>query len=294
MRSSKSANPISASFPDFPRIRFPSSVCCFPLRCSGMYGHEATKNSKPKTENVPIMNVDVLCIAAHPDDVEMTSAGTVLSLIDQGKTVAVIDLTQGELGTRGSAEIRLQEAAEAAQIMRLADRQNMGFRDGFFRNDEEHQRTLISWIRHYRPAIVLTNTVEDRHPDHGRAAELVTDACFYSGLRQIQTTDPVTGAPQAAYRPDFVYYFVQDRFLKPDFVVDITPYREQKLQAIKAYKSQFFNSESPDPQSYISGEPFMKFLESRDRDMGHMINVEFGEGFISKRMLGVKHLFSLS
>ena len=169
----------------------------------------------------------------------------------------------------------------------------MGFRDGFFCNDEAHQRTLIAWIRHYKPTIVLTNTVEDRHPDHGRAAKLVTDACFYSGLRQIQTNDPVTDESQTAHRPDFVYYFIQDRFLKPDFVVDTSPYQEQKLEAIKAYKSQFFNPESPDPQSYISGEPFLKFLESRDRDMGHMINAEFGEGFISKRMLGVRDLFAL-
>ena len=239
------------------------------------------------------MKVDVLCIAAHPDDVEMTSSGTVLSLVDQGKTVAVVDLTQGELGTRGTPEIRLQEAGEGARIMRLTDRQNLGFRDGFFRNDEEHQRTLIAWIRHYQPYIVLTNTIDDRHPDHGRAAQLVTDACFYSGLRQIATTDPVTGDPQLAHRPAFVYYFIQDRSLKPDFVVDITPYWEQKLEAIKAYKSQFFNPESPDPQSYISGEPFMKFLESRTREHGHMINAEFGEGFISKRMLGVSDLFDL-
>lgn len=246
------------------------------------------------TVNCLSMNVDVLCIGAHPDDVEMTSAGTVLSLVDQGKTVAVVDLTRGELGTRGTPEIRLQEAAEGARIMRLADRQNMGFKDGFFQNDEAHQRALIAWIRHYQPQIVLTNAVEDRHPDHGRAAQLVTDACFYSGLRQIATTDPVTGEPQTAHRPAFVYYFIQDRSLKPDFVVDVSPYWSQKLQAIQAYKSQFFNPESAEPQSYISGEPFMRFLESRTREHGHMINVEFGEGYISKRMLGVKDLFSLT
>ncbi|MEZ0538658.1 bacillithiol biosynthesis deacetylase BshB1 [Fibrella arboris] len=239
------------------------------------------------------MQVDVLCIAAHPDDVEMTSAGTVLSLVNQGKTVAVVDLTRGELGTRGTPEIRAREAEEGARIMQLTDRQNLGFKDGFFRNDEEHQRVLMAWIRHYQPAIVLTNTVDDRHPDHGRAAQLVTDACFYSGLRQIQTVDPVTGDPQGAHRPDYIYYFIQDRWLTPDFVVDITPYWAKKLDAIKAYKSQFFNPESTEPQSYISGEPFMKFLESRTRDHGHMINAEFGEGFISKRMLGVTNLFDL-
>lgn len=240
------------------------------------------------------MTVDVLCIAAHPDDVEMTSAGTVLSLVDQGKTVAVVDLTQGELGTRGTPDIRAQEAAEGARVMKLTDRQNMGFRDGFFQNDEVHQKALITWIRHYKPKIVLTNTVDDRHPDHGRAAQLVTDACFYSGLRMIDTLDPVTGDPQEAHRPIYVYYFIQDRSLKPDFVVDVTPFWNQKLDAIRAYKSQFFNPDSPEPQSYISGEPFMKFLESRAREHGHMINVEFGEGFISKRMLGVKDLFALT
>ena len=239
------------------------------------------------------MNVDVLCIAAHPDDVEMTSAGTVLSLIDQGRTVAVIDLTRGELGTRGTPDIRDQEAAEGARVMRLSARHNMGFKDGFFTNDEAHQKALIAWIRHFKPQIVLTNTVDDRHPDHGRAAQLVTDACFYSGLRMLETTDPATGEVQEAHRPSYVYYFIQDRSLKPDFVVDVSSYWNQKLEAIRAYKSQFFNPDSPDPQSYISGEAFMKFLESRTREHGHMINVEFGEGFISKRMLGVADLFAL-
>lgn len=239
------------------------------------------------------MTVDVLCIAAHPDDVEMTCAGTVLSLVDQGKTVAVIDLTKGELGTRGTPEIRLQEAKEGARLMRLSARHNMGFKDGFFQNDEAHQKALIPWIRHFQPKIVLTNAIDDRHPDHGRGAALVNDACFYSGLRMIETTDPETGEVQAAHRPTYLYSFIQDRSLVPDFVVNITPYWEQKLASIKAYKSQFFNPDSTEPQSYISGEPFMKFLESRHREHGHMINVEFGEGFMSKRMLGVDDLFAL-
>ncbi len=239
------------------------------------------------------MTVDVLCLAAHPDDVEMTSAGTVLSLVNQGRSVAVIDLTQGELGTRGTPEIRLAEATEGARLMGLTDRRNMGFRDGFFQNDEAHQTALVAWIRHYRPQIVLTNTPEDRHPDHGRAAQLVTDACFYAGLRMLETTDPLTGVAQEAHRPTYLYYFIQDRSLKPDFVVDVSPFWGQKLEAIRAYKSQFFNPDSPEPQSYISGEPFMKFLESRTREHGHMINVEFGEGFLTKRMLGVTDLFSL-
>ncbi|GAB3971179.1 bacillithiol biosynthesis deacetylase BshB1 [Spirosoma terrae] len=238
------------------------------------------------------MKVDVLAIAAHPDDIEMTCAGTILSLSEQGKTIAGVDLTRGELGTRGTPEIRLQESAEGARIMNLVARENMGFRDGFFRNDEEHQMALIPIIRHYQPEIILTNTVDDRHPDHGRAAQLVIDACFYAGLRQIKTVGK-DGQPQEAFRPTYIYHFIQDRSLKPDFVVDVTPYWHQKLAAIQAYKSQFFNPDSDEPQSYISGEPFMKFLEARTREHGHMIGVEFGEGFISRRMLGVKDLFQL-
>lgn len=238
------------------------------------------------------MTVDVLAIAAHPDDIEMTCAGTVLALIAQGKTVAGVDLTRGELGTRGTPEIRAQEAAEGARIMKLAARENAGFRDGFFRNDEEHQMALIPYIRQFQPKIVLTNTPDDRHPDHGRAAELVVQACFYAGLRQIKTVGN-DGKPQEAHRPTFVYHFIQDRSLKPNFVVDVTPYWDQKLAAIRAYKSQFFNPGSNEPQSYISGEAFMKFLESRTREHGHMIGAEFGEGFISRRMLGVQDLFAL-
>jgi bacillithiol biosynthesis deacetylase BshB1 len=238
------------------------------------------------------MKVDVLAIAAHPDDIEMTCGGTILSLVAQGKTVAGVDLTRGELGTRGTPEIRLKESEEGARIMNLAARENMGFRDAFFRNDEEHQMALIPIIRHYQPDIILTNTIDDRHPDHGRAAQLVVDACFYAGLRQIKTVGK-DGQSQQAHRPSFIYHFIQDRSLKPDFVVDVSPYWEGKLTAIRAYKSQFFDPTSSEPQSYISGEAFMKFLEARTREHGHMIGVEFGEGFISKRMLGVKDLFQL-
>ena len=238
------------------------------------------------------MNVDVLAIAAHPDDIEMTCAGTVLSLVARGKTVAGVDLTRGELGTRGTPEIRLQESAEGAKAMQLAARENMGFRDAFFRNDEEHQLALIPIIRQYRPEIVLTNAPDDRHPDHGRASELVVQACFYAGLRQIETVGK-DGQPQEAHRPKFIYHFIQDRSLTPDFVVDVSPYWDRKLDAIKAYKSQFFDPDSSEPQSYISGEPFLKFLEARCREHGHRIGVEFGEGFVSKRMLGVSDLFAL-
>ena len=238
------------------------------------------------------MTVDVLAIAAHPDDIEMTCGGTLLSLVAQGKTVAAVDLTRGELGTRGTPEIRLQEANEGSRIMKLSARENMGFRDGFFRNDEEHQMALIPIIRQFRPKIVLTNAPDERHPDHVRAAQLVIETCFFAGLRQIKTVGK-DGQPQEAHRPAFVYHFIQDRSLKPDFIVDITPYWEGKISAIKAYKSQFFDPSNNEPQSYISGEPFMKFLEARTRDHGHMIGVEFGEGFVSKRTVGVQDLFAL-
>ncbi|GAA4395511.1 bacillithiol biosynthesis deacetylase BshB1 [Nibrella viscosa] len=238
------------------------------------------------------MKVDVLAIAAHPDDTEMSCGGTILSLIAQGKTIAAVDLTQGELGTRGTPKIRLQEAAEASKILKLAARENLGFRDGFFRNDEDHQMALLPIIRHYRPDIVLTNTVDDRHPDHGRAAELVYDACFYAGLRRIQTTGR-DGRPQEAWRPKFIYHFIQDRSLKPSFVVDISEYWEDKLASIRAYRSQFYDPNSHEPESYISSKDFWDFLEARAREFGHQIGVKFGEGYISRRMLGVRNLFDL-
>jgi N-acetylglucosamine malate deacetylase 1 len=237
------------------------------------------------------MKVDVLCIAAHPDDIEMSAGGTILSLIAQGKTVAAVDLTRGELGTRGTPEIRLAEADAATKILSLSARENMGFRDGFFQNDEAHQLGLIEKIRHFRPEIVLTNTPDDRHPDHGRAAQLVVDACFYAGLRMIETERD--GQKQTAWRPKLVYHFIQDRWLQPSFVVDISAHWEGKLASIQAYKSQFFDPNSTEPASYISGQEFMDFLKARAEEYGHMIGVKFGEGFISPRMLGTKNLFDL-
>ncbi len=237
------------------------------------------------------MKVDVLCIAAHPDDTEMSAGGTILSLIAQGKTVAAVDLTRGELGTRGTPEIRLAEADAATKILGLVARENMGFRDGFFRNDEEHQMALIPAIRHYRPEIVITNTIDDRHPDHGRAAQLVVEACFYAGLRMIQTSRD--GQPQEAWRPKYVYHFIQDRSLKPSFVVDISDYWDGKLASIKAYRSQFYDPNSQEPASYISSADFMDFLRARAEEYGHMIGAKYGEGFISQRMLGVTDLFGL-
>ncbi|TAE23233.1 MAG: bacillithiol biosynthesis deacetylase BshB1 [Cytophagales bacterium] len=238
------------------------------------------------------MKVDVLALAAHPDDIEMSAGGTLLSLVAQGKTVAAADLTRGELGTRGTPEIRLAEANAAAQILKLAaPRENLGFRDGFFRNDEAHQLALIPVIRHFRPEIVLTNAPDDRHPDHGRAAQLVVEACFYAGLRMIETERD--GQKQEAWRPKFVYHFIQDRSLTPSFVVDISDHWEGKWASIMAYKSQFFDPNSAEPASYISSQEFAEFMRARAQEYGHMIGVQYGEGFISQRMLGVKDMFGL-
>ncbi|WP_266365853.1 bacillithiol biosynthesis deacetylase BshB1 [Tellurirhabdus rosea] len=235
------------------------------------------------------MKLDILVIAVHPDDAELGCAGTILSHVARGKKVGIIDLTRGELGTRGTPEIRLQEAEAAARVLGLSARENLGFRDAFFRNDEEHQMALIAAIRRYQPDMVLANALFDRHPDHGRASDLIREACFYSGLRQIKTQD-TDGSEQEAWRPKQVFHFIQDRYIKPDFVVDVTDFWEQKQESIRAYRSQFFDPSSHEPQSYISSEDFWKFLEARSREFGHMIGVTHGEGYTSDRTLGVQTL----
>jgi bacillithiol biosynthesis deacetylase BshB1 len=232
------------------------------------------------------MKLDILAFGAHPDDVEMSCSGTIMKQIDVGKTVGVIDLTRGELGTRGTPEIRMQEAAAAAKIMGVSIRENMGMRDGFFLNDEEHQMQIIRKIRKYQPDLVYANAVEDRHPDHGRAADLIRDAAFKSGLRMIKTVDE-KGDEQAAWRPKKIFYYNQDRLLIPSFVVDISGYWERKLESIRAYKSQFWDPNSTEPESYISTKPFWQFLEGRAREFGHYIGTEFGESFVSETVLKI-------
>ncbi len=237
------------------------------------------------------MKLDILAIAVHPDDAELACSGTLMGQMALGKQVGILDLTSGELGTRGTPEGRLMEAAESARIMGIPVRVNAGMADGFFRNDELHQKKLISYIRTYRPDIVLANAVDDRHPDHGRAAQLILESCFYSGLRQIKTTD-ADGNAQEEWRPRQVFHFIQDRYLAPDFVVDITPFWEKKKQAMLAFKSQFFVPEydSNEPQSYISSPEFLNFIEARAEEMGHAIGVKYGEGFTTHRKLGVRDL----
>ena len=239
------------------------------------------------------MKLDILAITAHPDDVELCCSGTLLAQMALGKKVGIVDLTRGELGTRGTPEGRIQEALNAAGILNIDVRENVGIADGFFKNDEEHQKRIIPFIRKYQPDIVITNAINDRHPDHGRGAQLVADSCFYSGLRMIETFDQ-DGNAQQAWRPKNVFHSIQDRYIQPDFIVDITDFHDQKIQAIRAFKSQFFdpdyNASSGEPQSYISSPEFLNFIIARAQEMGHAIGVQYGEGFTSYRKLGVRDI----
>jgi bacillithiol biosynthesis deacetylase BshB1 len=239
------------------------------------------------------MKIDILAFAAHPDDVELAAAGTLLAHIALGKKVGIIDLTRGELGTRGSAEIRDEEATESSKILGIHARENLRMRDGFFVKDEVSLLKVITIIRKYQPEIVLCNSEFDRHVDHGRAADLVHEACFLSGLRKIVTQQD--GKHQEAWRPKSTYHYIQDYYTKPDIIFDITPYFNQKNEAIKAFKSQFFNPASNinEPETPISSADFWAFLEGRARQLGRLINVTYAEGFTVKRPVGSKDLTKL-
>ena len=235
------------------------------------------------------MKLDILVMAAHPDDAELSCSGTILAQIAQGKKVGIIDFTQGELGTRGSAEIRLLEAADSAKILGLSARENMGFRDGFFLDDEAHQLKLVEVIRKYRPEILLANALTDRHPDHGRAGKLAVNACFLSGLKKIETTHD--GINQEAWRPKQIFHYVQSVYIQPDFVVDISEHWDKKEASIKAFKTQFFNPDNKEENTFISTPEFMEFLKARAREYGQSIQVKYGEGFVKNQQVGVKDLF---
>lgn len=237
------------------------------------------------------MKLDILAFGAHPDDVELGCAGTLAKEISLGKTVGIIDLTRGELGTRGSAEIRDMESAEAARLLGVSVRENLRMRDGFFRNDEEHQMKIIRKIRKYRPEIVLCNAIDDRHIDHGKGSKLVSDACFLSGLRKIETEDE--GIAQEAWRPKHVYHYIQWKNIEPDFVVDITGFIDQKTKAILAYSSQFYDPTSNEPETPIATKNFLESLHYRAQDLGRLIGTEYGEGFTAERYLAVRSLSDL-
>lgn len=233
------------------------------------------------------MQLDILAFGVHPDDVELSCSGTILASIHQGKKVGIIDLTRGELGTRGSAEIRDKEATDAAKILGVHHRENLRMADGFFAHTEENIRKIIVVLRKFRPSVILANAVEDRHPDHGRSAKLVADAAFLAGLQKIETLDE-NGNPQKAFRPTQVFHYIQDRVLAPDFVFDVTPFYEKKMDSIRAYTTQFYSADSNEPSTYISSPQFLETVKGRDMMMGKKIGVLYGEGFITEKTVGIQ------
>ena len=228
------------------------------------------------------MKVDILAFGAHPDDIELGCGGSLAKAVAQGKKVGLIDLTQGELGTRGSAEIRKQEATEAAKLLNASFRKNLGFRDGFFVNDEAHQLEVIKTIRAHQPKIVLCNAIDDRHIDHAKGSQLVSDACFLSGLKKIVTKDN-EGNTQPAWRPAQVYHYIQWKEITPDFVLDISEYIDKKLEVIQAYSSQFYDKESKEPSTPISSKNFLESVRYRAKNLGRLAGVDAAEGFTVER-----------
>lgn len=237
------------------------------------------------------MKLDILAIVAHPDDVEISFGGTLLAHQKMGFKTGVLDLTKGELGTRGTPEIREMEAAAAAEILKLSVRENLRIEDGFFQNDKATQLKVVEQIRRFQPRIVITNAIYDRHPDHGRGAELVETACFIAGLKAVKTS--YEGMKQEAIRPEKLYFSIQSIASKPDILVDISDVMEERRAAVNAFKSQFHNPNSDEPETYISSKGFMTMLESRTREFGQRIGVEHAEGFNVKHFMGVKSLFDL-
>lgn len=237
------------------------------------------------------MKLDILALAAHPDDVELSCSGTLLKAIAQGKKAGIIDFTRGELGTRGTPEIRDAEATESARIMGLSARENLGFRDGYFANDELHQLALVRMIRKYRPNVILANAFDDRHPDHGRGSQLAKEACFKAGLKMVETE--LDGVKQEKWRPGAVYHYIQSIPREPDFVVDVTDVWEKRKEAIKAFKSQFFDPISKEDSTYISSPMFLRMVEARAIEYGHLIGVKYAEGFQVERTPGIDDIFDL-
>ncbi|MBU3024673.1 bacillithiol biosynthesis deacetylase BshB1 [Zobellia galactanivorans] len=239
------------------------------------------------------MKLDILAFGAHPDDVELGAGATIAKAIANGKKVGIVDLTRGELGTRGSAEIRDSEAAAAAKVLGVVARENLGFADGFFVNDRAHQLEIIKMVRKYRPEIVLCNAIDDRHIDHGKGSKLVSDACFLSGLIKIETRLDDADDVQAQWRPKVVYHYIQWKNLEPDFVVDVSGYIAKKTEAILAYSSQFHDPKSKEPETPISSKNFIDSVNYRARDLGRLIGVDYAEGFTVERFVGVNNIDDL-
>jgi bacillithiol biosynthesis deacetylase BshB1 len=240
------------------------------------------------------MKLDILAIGVHPDDVELGCSGTILNEINNGKTVGILDLTQGELGTRGTIKTRYEEAARAAAILRVSMRGNLKMRDGFFRNDEEHQMQLIAALRTYQPEVVLANILNDRHPDHGRAGQLIADSCFLSGLSKVESVD-LNGQAQTRWRPKLVLHYLQDWYHEPDLLIDISSVFDERMKAIECYTTQFYTSASSNegPQTYISSPDFLDSIIARARMFGKRIGVKYAEGFISEKKIGISNLDAL-
>lgn len=237
------------------------------------------------------MKLDILAIASHPDDAELSCSGTIAAHVAKGYKVGILDLTCGEMGTRGTPELRLKEAAAASAVLKLSVRENLGFDDVFFLDDKAHHMEIVKMIRKYQPEIILANAVRDRHPDHGKGASVASKACFISGLRKSETF--MDGMAQEPWRPKYIYHYIQNDYVEPDFVVDISDYWDIKLASIRAFKSQFHDPQSTEPQSFISGPNFIGFIEARAKEMGHRILADYGEGFTVERIIGVDDLFDL-
>ena len=237
------------------------------------------------------MKLDILAFGAHPDDIELGCGATIAKEVSLGKKVGIVDLTQGELGTRGSAELRIIEANNAAKILGVSVRENIGFADGFFTNDKKHQLEIIKMIRKYQPDIVLCNAIDDRHIDHGKGSKLVSDACFLSGLVKIETE--LEGKQQEKWRPKQVYHYIQWKNIAPDFVIDVTGFIHKKQAAVLAYSSQFYDANSKEPESPITSKTFIESINYRSRDLGRLIGVEYAEGFTSERYVAVENLSKL-
>ncbi|KGL61094.1 MULTISPECIES: bacillithiol biosynthesis deacetylase BshB1 [unclassified Polaribacter] len=237
------------------------------------------------------MKLDILAFGAHPDDVELGCGATIAKEISLGKKVGIVDLTRGELGTRGSANLRDLEAKSAGDILGISVRENLRFADGFFINDNRHQLEIIKMIRKYQPEIVLCNAIDDRHIDHPKGSSLVSDACFLSGLLKINTA--VEGENQEKWRPKKVYHYIQWKNIEPDFVVDVTGFVEKKIDAVSAYSSQFYDQNSNEPETPITSKNFIDSINYRARDLGRLINVEYAEGFTTERYVAVENLDKL-
>ena len=237
------------------------------------------------------MKLDILAVGVHPDDVELGCGGTLLKHKTDGRKVGILDLTQGELGTRGSATLRLEEAQAAAKILGVDVRENLGLEDGFFQNDQESQLAIIRMLRKYQPEIVLANATTDRHPDHGRSAKLVYDAVFLSGLPKIETE--LNGEKQEAWRPRHLYHYIQAYRMDPAFVVDISQHMDKKMEAVLAYKSQFYDPESQEPETFIASKGFMDMVKARAIEFGTIVGYRYAEAFTVNRYPGVQDLFCL-